>query len=247
MFNIFRFIIFIIYIIICFFIAFFVPFITHNDSIIRLIYIIFNYLCGYNKPIVRDYRKFKHDDPIVLFQHTNLIDPVLLIPVLGKLSVIVNISYLSGLPRKMLHRLMSSHNTIFIEKDKKNNLKIITDFIAANPKAVIAIAPSGGHSKYENRIGDSFSTGAFALGKAVSPVLIRYSDDKATWYKNETEFRGTFEWLFQCFMRKHADVEVLLMEEIAPLANGKETPKEYAERVRLAMIEFDKAHPPCFK
>jgi len=209
--------------------------------------VMLNIILNYKPISIKDYRKFKYDNPILIWQHNSVIDGIIMASIFGDISMVININYLNkGYTKSIINALFKSIKYfILIDKTKKNNTEIIREFIKNNPDAKLSFAPAGGHAKYNNKIGDSFSSGAFVYMKPVSPILIRQSDIHCTWFKNEREYYDFNEWLANVLSRPRRDIEIIMMPEICP--QEKETPNEFKERVRLAMIEFDKSMPPFEK
>ena len=245
LFLIIRIILFIIYLLLLLTIAIFVPFIFKiSNKLQSMFHRILLLLMGFNKPIIRDYRKHNHDNPIIIFQHNSIADADIVGYTFGISSGVFNITYLRGFARTIMKRIVDATDAIILDKNKKNNSQIILDFIKNNPDKVVCMAPAGGFTTFHNRFGEKFSSGAFILGKPVSPMLIRYSSDNGTWFVNETECLGPWKWLIKRLSTYGTKIEVILMPEMC--AEKDEKPTEYAERVRIAMIEFDKTHPPNF-
>jgi len=223
-------------------------FITNNAIVMKIITkILLNFILNYKPVHIKDYREFKYDNPILIWQHNSVIDGIIMASIFGDISMVINVNYLNkGYTKNVINSLFKSIKYfILIDKTKKNNTEIIREFIKNNPDAKLSFAPAGGHAKYNNKIGDTFSTGAFVYMKPVSPILIRQSDIHCTWFKNETDYYDFNEWLANVLSRPRRDIEVVMMPEICP--EKGETPNEFKERVRLAMIDFDKSMPPFEK
>ena len=188
-----------------------------------------HYIFGFNKTIVRDYRKFKHDSKILLFQHNSYYDFYALVQYLKtqNLTCIID-SKLLKVP--IMGTILKNFKCIVINKKQKNNSQKIIDYIN-NPQKnkYIAIAPSAGKGTLEDPIG-SFKTSAFIPMKPVTPVLIRYKDNKTCWFESDNIKR----WFLDIFrFRRFYTCELIILEEIT--AEGCKTPREFADKVEKYM------------
>lgn len=192
-----------------------------------------NYLLGFNKTIVKDYRKFKHDAEILVFQHNSYYDLYALTQFFGAKNM-TGIFDSTMLEVPIINVILKNLGVIVIDKKQKNNSQKLIDYINnSNNKKYIAIAPAGGKGSIEDKIG-SFKTGAFIPMKPVTPVLIRYKDDKGTWfikYGVKDCFLDFFRlrWFYTC--------EMIILEEIT--ADGCRTPREYADKVEIYMKSYN--------
>ena len=232
MYDIFRFIFgLIIYFIII--IASYIPILRYiiTDSVL---FNLNNYIFGFHKTIVKDYRKFKHDSKIIVFQHNSYYDFYALAQHFKSHSIncIVEKGMLN-IP--IMKTLFKNFECIIIDKKEKNNSEKVIEYIN-DPKKTryIAIAPAGDKATREDRIG-TFKTSAFVSMKPVTPVLIRYKDDKGSWFVIE----NIKDWFINIFrMRKFYTCELIILEEIT--AEGCSTPREYANKVEKYMKSYNK-------
>ena len=202
--------------------------------------ILYNYnhlLFGFHKPIIKDYRTYKHDSKIIVFQHNSYYD-LFALGAFFKEHNITGIIYDDFLKIPIIGTIFKKFNLIFINKSDKNNSQKIIDYID-NPKNTkyIGIAPAGDKGTVEDPIG-SFKTGAFTPMKPVTPVLIRYKDNKGTWFNKNIK-----SWSFDIFrFRKFYQYELIILEEIT--AEGCKTPREFADKVEKYMKDANNQMKP---
>lgn len=207
----------------------FIPYL--NKIYILLLCKINHYIFGFNKTIVRDYRKFKHDSKIIVFQHNSYYDFYALAQLFYPNITGVLDSNMLKVP--LMKSPIKNNDVIIINKKERNNTQKILKYIN-NPRKnkYIAISPSGANVNYSDKIG-TFKTGAFIYMKPVTPILIRYKDDKGTWFPNKKEI-FVKEWFLDIFrLRKFYTCEFIILEEIT--AEGCKTPREYADKVEKYM------------
>ena len=130
--------------------------------------------------------------------------------------------------------LIKNFECIIIDKKQKNNSQKVIDYIN-DPKTskYIAIAPAAGKATLEDPIG-TFKTSAFIAMKPVTPVLIRYKDNKSCWFEDDDRIKW-FKDIFR--MRKFYTCELIILEEIT--AEGCSTPREYADKVEKYMKDMN--------
>ena len=214
----------------------FIPYI--NYIILHLLARINNYIFGFHKTIVKDYRKFKHDTKILIFQHNSYYDLYLL----GQHFKPKNITGMidsNMLKIPIMKNLFKTFEMISVNKADKNNSQKLIDYLNnANNTKYLGIASAGNKATKEDRIGN-FKTGAFVPMKPVTPVLIRYKDDKGSWFFKD----NLKDWFLDIFkMRKFYTCELIILEEIT--AEGCSTPREYADKVEKYMKLNSQMLPP---
>ena len=191
---------------------------------------------GYNLT-VHDFRKYKYDAPIMVFQHNSYADGHILTAAVGRISFMINSDY-RKLP--VLSRIFEHFDYIYMNSKKKGNSEQIVEFLKNNPDKLLGIAPASSRASWDDRIG-KFSTGAFVPMKPVTPVLIRYRNHQGTWFNRYGRGLGLKEFLIEIFGRKTRDVEVTILEEIPP--SDCSTPREFADKVNKIMRDYDKKFP----
>lgn len=199
-----------------------------------IIYNLNHYFFGFHKPIIRDFRKFKHQSNIIVFQHNSCYDIFALGCYFGEHNI-TGILDADILQTPVFNKIIKNFNCIVIKKSDKNNSQKIIDYVN-NPKNTkyLAIAPAGPYADIDDPIG-KFKTGAFVPMKPVTPVLIRFKDNKGSWfpYKKGKDI-DVIKWYFDIFrFRKFYQYELIILEEIT--ADGCTTPQEYAEKVEKYM------------
>lgn len=191
-------------------------------------------LYGMNKLIVRDYRKFKHDSKILVFQHTSYLDGQILIYLFKNIKFLLKSRYTS-----FKHLETLAKNLGFILTKPKSTTDDIVKYVESEKDDYLGIAAMAGTTTYKDRIG-TFSTGAFVAMQPVTPVLIRYSDDGVTWYNQDKEDYEIVDSLYHIASLSKWDAEVIILEEVT--AEGCSTPREFADKVRNIMAEAYNLH-----
>lgn len=186
-------------------------------------------LYGMDKLIVEDYRKFKHNSKILIFQHTSYADGVILMYIFKNIKFLLKSQYTS-----FKHLEILAKNLGFILTKSKNTTDDILKYLESEKQDYLAIAAMAGTTTYKDRIG-TFSTGAFVAMQPVTPVLIHYSNDDVTWFDEIKEDFGIVESLYRIAGLKKWDTEVIILEEVT--AEGCSTPREFADKVRNIMAE----------
>lgn len=79
-----------------------------------------------------------------------------------------------------------------------------------------------------------FKTGAFVLGKPVTPIVFKYTAYVPFWNRNESSFATQ---LFRLLARVSTPVEVIVLPTWHPTAIEQENPRQYAENVRRLMAQ----------
>ena len=79
-----------------------------------------------------------------------------------------------------------------------------------------------------------FKSGAFVLGKPVTPIVFKYTAYVPFWNRNESSFATQ---LFRLLARVSTPVEVIVLPTWHPTAIEQEDPRQYAENVRRLMAQ----------
>ena len=191
-------------------------------------------LYGMDKLLVRDYRKFKHDSKIIVFQHTSFADAQILIYLFKNVKFLLKSKYTS-----FKYLAIIAKNLGFIITKPKNTTEDILKYIESEAQEYLGIAPMGGTTTYTDRIG-TFSSGAFVAMQPVTPVLIDYNNDGVTWYQKNKEKYGFMDSLYRIASLDKWDAAVIILEEVT--AEGCSTPREFADKVRNIMAESYNLH-----
>ena len=209
----------------------FIKFIRHIFA--QIIYQTNHYFFGFYKTKVTDLRKFKHDAKILLFQHNSFYDLFALGCYFGEHNI-TGILDADILEIPIINKIIQRLDLIVVKKSEKNNSQKIIDYVNnPNKTKYLGIAPAGNKATKEDRI-SNFKTGAFVPMKPVTPVLIRYKDDKGTWFFKD----NIKKWVFDIIrFRKFYTCELIILEEIT--AEGCSTPREYADKVEKYMKDMN--------
>lgn len=215
----------------------YVPYVGRMDKVRKYMALWMISAAGFRKPVFHDLRKHKHDSSIIAFQHNSYIDGYILMSVLGSISFMVHAKY-TTLP--LIKPFIESFGFVVMDPTKKGNSSQITEFIKSNPEKLLGIAPAGGKAPFDNKIGE-FSSGAFVPMQPVTPALIRYKNEKGSWFKPDGSYKNEMEYVKSILDFSRHEVEVTLLEEVT--AADCKTPREFADKVARIMREYDAAVP----
>lgn len=208
----------------------------------KFIYKFNHYFFGFYKTKVTDLRKFKHDAKILLFQHNSFYDLFALGCYFGEHNI-TGILDADILEIPIINKIIESFDLIVVKKSEKNNSQKIIDYVNnPNKSKYLGIAPAGPYANIDDPIG-SFKTGAFVPMKPVTPILIRYKNNKGTWFPFKNGPRDIIKWVYDILrFRKFYECELIILEEIT--AEGCSTPREYANKVEKYMKLNSQMLPP---
>jgi 1-acyl-sn-glycerol-3-phosphate acyltransferase len=208
-----------------------------NAQLFNCLLYLNNLTFGLAKPIIRDLRKYKHDCNILVYNHNSYTDNFILTAVFGIANVTFLIhSKVADIP--FVKQYVNNYQVIVVDPVKKDTTQKIINYANDITKVkYLAMAPAASHAQYDDKIG-KFASGAFVPMKPVLPVIIKYKDDKGTWFnEDKTHMKDFKEWFIKMFQLQFRislyQTEVTIMEEVTP--DGCQTPKEYAAKVEQIM------------
>lgn len=172
---------------------------------------------------------------IAIFNHTNLIEPFILLSLFKKISYLLNYEIPSSIP--FFNIVYKKLNYIYTKKGNTTESIIKYTNNRKKGEGVLFIAPGGGKQSEnpdENKITE-FKSGAFIGLYPILPIIIKYDDDSAdcNFDKGEHFLHG----FFKVFLKRNRNIKVKVLDLVTPEKN--ETINDFKERVHNIMsIEY---------
>ena len=194
---------------------------NYDDSIIKIINKSYLYLLGYininydvDKLIKYENYKKLNTKFIVIYNHVNFMDGMVLWSIFGKLGMIVDDMVVKNAPY-CEYLSTQKLGCILINKKTKNTTDTIIKHINETNN-ILGMAPDAmKYPTYPNNIGD-FKTGAFVGKFPILPVIIKYKNcDVFPDYKYEIK-ESIYHAYFKQYLNTNVTVDVNIMDMIYP-------------------------------
>jgi predicted CopG family antitoxin len=193
----------------------------------------------YDEDNLNIFNKYAESDLkfITIFNHTNLIEPFILLSLFKKISYLLNESIPSFIP--FFDIVYKKLNYIYTKKGKTSDIIIEYTKNRKKGEGVLFVAPGGGKQSEnpdENLITE-FKSGAFVGLFPILPIIIKYDDTTAdcNFDKGEHFLHG----FFKVFLKRNRIIKVKVLDLVRP--EKDETINEFKERVHNIMsIEYKK-------
>jgi 1-acyl-sn-glycerol-3-phosphate acyltransferase len=167
---------------------------------------------------------------IVIFNHTNLVEPFLLYSVYPKFSIVLNHTIPSTIP--FFNIIKEKLNYIYTEKDKTTENIIEYTKNRKKGDSVLMIAPSGGKVSDDpnNRI-TKFRSGAFVGKFPILPIVIKFDNNIIDY--NHDKGESFIQAVLKIFLHQKYNVKIKVLDMMYPLEN--EEINDYKDRAHQLM------------
>ena len=191
----------------------------------------------YDKDNIDIFNKYANSDLkfITIFNHTNLIEPFILLSLFKNISYLLNESIPSFIP--FFEIVYKKLKYIYTKKGKTSD--IINEYTRnrKNGEGVLFIAPGGGKQSEnpDENVITEFKSGAFVGLFPILPIIIKYDDATAdcNFDKGEHFLHG----FFKVFLKRNRNIKVKVLDLVRP--ENDETINEFKDRVHNIMsIEY---------
>jgi 1-acyl-sn-glycerol-3-phosphate acyltransferase len=163
--------------------------------------------------------------------HVSMMESIMLFNVAGHIRTIAA-EFTRNHP--VIGVLAKISNPIFVPRQRQGGPSVV-DLMRESLDTTderLSIFPEGTFSNATALL--KFKTGAFVLGKPVTPVVFKYPVYVPFWNRNESSFATQ---LFRLLARVSTPVEVIVLPTWHPTALEQEDPRQYSENVRRLMAQ----------
>lgn len=193
----------------------------------------------YDKDNLEILNKYINSDTkfIIIFNHTNLIEPFLLLSLFKNISFLLNPELPSYLP--FFDVIYKKFNFIYTKNGNTTDKIINYTNDRKNGESALAIAPGEGRpsdNPDENNI-TKFKSGAFVGLLPILPIVIKFEDVFVDYNFDKGEY--FLHALLKIFLKQKHNVKVKVLELVHP--NKNESINDYKDRIRDIMSkEYNK-------